>query len=183
MSFYKFVSSILTPLSLFTVLHAPHSLTAAELPSSPELISTSGEAFAMEDYADQILLVNVWASWCGPCRHEMPDLDELQVHFTDEPFTVLGVAADEMEGVKEYLKSIPVSYPNYAGDPDKVFAWSQKLGNYQLGVPFSALIDTTGTIRWTKMGGRITKDEVAPIISELLKELSEDDNTSNREPK
>ena len=168
---------------LFLVLGIHKPASSAAFPAPPVLISPKGERFEMDTYAGQILLVNVWASWCGPCRHEMPDLDELQTHFADEPFTVLGVAADEMEGVKAYLKSIPVAYPNYAGDPDLVFAWSQKLGNYQLGVPYSALVDTTGTIRWTKMGGRITKDEVAPIISELLNELSEDDNTSNREPK
>ena len=107
----------------------------------------------MEDYSEQILLVNVWASWCGPCRVEMPDLDELQEHFADEPFTVLGVAADNIAGVKDYLKAVPVAYPNYAGDPDQVFGWSQKLGNHHLGVPFTALVDTTGAIRWTKMGG------------------------------
>ena len=131
----------------------------------------------MEDYSEQILLVNVWASWCGPCRVEMPDLDELQEHFADEPFTVLGVAADNIAGVKDYLKAVPVAYPNYAGDPDQVFGWSQKLGNHHLGVPFTALVDTTGAIRWTKMGGGITIDEVAPKIKQLLEELSMDENT------
>ena len=131
----------------------------------------------MEDYSEQILLVNVWASWCGPCRVEMPDLDELQEHFADEPFTVLGVAADNIAGVKDYLEAVPVAYPNYAGDPDQVFGWSQKLGNHHLGVPFTALVDTTGAIRWTKMGGGITIDEVAPKIKQLLEELSMDENT------
>ena len=170
-------------LLLFSVVIAASSVAEAEIPTPPSLISTAGEAFALEAYSDQILLVNIWASWCGPCRLEMPDLDELQAHFADEPFTVLGVAADEIEGVKEYLKTVSIAYPNYAGNPDQVFAWSEKLGNHQLGVPFTALIDITGTIRWTKMGGRISVDEVAPIIKQLLEEVSPYDNAIQEKPK
>lgn len=167
---------------LFYGVMVSASVALAEVPAPPSLISTGGEVFAIEDYSGQILLVNVWASWCGPCRVEMPDLDELQEFFSDEPFTVLGVAADNIEGVKAYLTSVPVSYPNYAGNPDQVFGWSQKLGNHHLGVPFTALIDTSGTIRWTKMGGRITIDEVAPMIKQLLEELSAKEDATQVEP-
>lgn len=176
------MKTFVTPL-LLIFLAATASVSVAEIPAPPSLISPAGEALAMDAYSDQILLVNIWASWCGPCRLEMPDLDELQAHFADEQFTVIGVAADEIEGVKEYLKAVPVAYPNYAGDPDQVFAWSEKLGNHQLGVPSTALVDATGSIRWTKMGGRISVDEVAPMINQLLEELSVGDNTTQGEPK
>ena len=146
------------------------SIAAAQIPAAPMLKSPAGEAFAFERYADRPLLVNFWATWCLPCRIEMPDLDELQSHFDAEQFTVLGIAADEADAVIDYLDTLPVSYPIYAGDPDQVFAWSEQLGNQVLGLPFSALIDRAGTIRWVKMGGRISVEEMQPLVEELLEE-------------
>lgn len=173
----------LASLVLFLATIFSSQLAVAELPAPPPLLRTTGESFTIKNYSEKILLLNIWASWCGPCRVEMPDLDELQKHFTDEPFSVIGVAADEMKGVENYLKAVPVAYPNYVGDPDQVFGWSQKLGNYGLGVPFTALVDKTGTVRWTKMGGRITIDEVAPLITRLLEEPPIDENSNTEKPK
>lgn len=146
------------------------SIATAQIPDPPALRSPDGVLFDLEKYADRPLLVNFWATWCLPCRIEMPDLDELQSHFDAEQFTVLGIATDEADAVIDYLETLPVSYPIYAGDPDQVFAWSEQLGNRVLGLPFSALIDRTGTVRWVKMGGRISVEEMQPLVEELLKE-------------
>lgn len=146
------------------------SIAAAQIPDPPALSSPAGERFALDRYTGRPLLVNFWATWCLPCRIEMPDLDELQSHFDAEQFTVLGIAADEADAVIDYLETLPVSYPIYAGDPDQVFAWSEQLGNRVLGLPFSALIDRTGTVRWVKMGGRISVEEMQPLVDELLEE-------------
>lgn len=141
---------------------------AAEMPQAPALTDPGGRPFAANDYADRLLLINFWATWCQPCRLEMPDLDELQRQYDPGRLTVLGIAADEAEAVAAYLDAVPVEYPIYIGNPDAVFAWSERLGNYVVGLPFSALVDASGTIRWIKVGGRISVEEVRAMVDELL---------------
>lgn len=145
---------------------------AAPLPSPPAMTTLSGNSFDFATYEDRLILINVWATWCAPCRIEMPDLEELQGKYDSSQFQIVGVAADETTAVAEYLQTINVTYPNYIGDPDAVFSWSQALGNRIVGVPFSAIIDTNGAVRWTKMGGRIHAEELQPVIDELIKEVS-----------
>lgn len=142
------------------------------LPTPPVLTSLNGETFAFENYSDQLILINVWATWCAPCRVEMPDLEELQEQYNPEQFQVIGVAADEVGAVAEYLQTIKVTYPNFIGNPEEVFAWSEKLGNRIVGVPYSAIIDSSGAVRWTKTGGRILVEELEPVINDLIKESS-----------
>jgi len=141
---------------------------AAEMPAAPALADLDGRPFAASDFDDRLLLINFWATWCLPCRIEMPDLDELQQHYDPGQLTVLGIAADEPEAVATYLEAVPVGYPVYIGDPDEVFAWSERLGNYVVGLPFSALLDASGTIRWIKAGGRISVEEARSMVDELL---------------
>lgn len=141
------------------------------LPIPPEMKNQAGEVFDPQNYRNGLMLVNVWATWCAPCRIEMPDLEELQQQYEPSQFQVIGIAADEPDAVAEYLQTIKVTYPNYIGDPDQVFGWSEQLGNRVVGVPFSAIVDQTGTVRWTKMGGRILVEELEPVIHELLNEI------------
>ena len=159
-----------TPVEAPVAVAEPTTAVRNQLPAPPVMTSLAGETFSLASYEDRLVLLNFWATWCAPCRIEMPDLEELQHEFDENKFKVIGLAADEIDGVKEYLQTTPVSYPNYIGDPDEVFAWSERLGNRVVGVPFTALIDTTGTIRWTKMGGRISLEELAPIINQMLNE-------------
>jgi len=141
------------------------------LPTPPVLKNQSGQTFDPQNYNEGLMLINVWATWCAPCRIEMPDLEELQGEFDPEQFQVIGVAADDADAVAEYLKTIEVTYPNYIGDPDQVFSWSEQLGNRVVGVPFSAIVDPSGAVRWTKMGGRILVEELEPVIHELINEI------------
>ena len=150
----------------------------AQVADPPALTSPSGEAFVAGDYGDRVRLINFWAAWCAPCRVEMPDLDELQAHYDPQQFTVIGVAADEMDLVNQFLGKVPVDYPIYVGDPDAVFAWSSKLGNRVLGLPFSVLVDGDDNIRWVKSGGRIAVAELTPVIDAVLA----DDSTQSGPP-
>jgi len=143
---------------------------APPLPVPPELTNTAGDLFTFSKHTDSVLLINVWATWCAPCRIEMPDLEELQNEFNESDFKVIGIAADEATAVTAFLQTIKVTYPNYVGDPDLIFAWSEKLGNKIVGVPFTVIIDQSGAIRWKKMGGRISVSEVGPMIKQLLTE-------------
>lgn len=158
-------------LLLFSML----GLTApaiGDLPTPPPLKNLAGQPFTPADFANRLLLVNFWATWCKPCRIEMPDLEELQSKFDPKEFTVVGIAADEGDAVAAFLQAVNVTYPVYAGDPDQIFAWSAQLGNRALGLPYSAIIDQSGNIVWTKSGGRISVDELVPPLNQLIEESS-----------
>jgi len=148
----------------------PRNDSPSQLPEPPELVNSAGDVFSLETYSDRLVLLNFWATWCAPCRIEMPDLEELQSEYNEAEFKVIGVAADNANAVASFLQTIKVTYPNYTGDPDQIFAWSEKLGNKIVGVPFTAIIDSSGMVRWKKMGGRISVDEVGPLIKQLLNE-------------
>jgi len=160
------------PLVAAMVVLLASTPTIAELPTPPALESVSGQPFELAAYDGRTLLINFWASWCGPCRVEMPDLDEIQKRYVGMPFQVIGIAADERESVEQFLAEVPIDYPIYIGGPDQIFDWSGKLGNRAFTLPYSILVDRVGTVRWRKLGGRISVDEVSTITNALLEEDS-----------
>ena len=146
--------------------------TVAEMPAPPNLENVSGVSLEITDYDSRLRLINFWATWCAPCRVEMPDLDGLQRLYDPGQFRVIGVAADEREAIDGFLQSVPVEYPIFVGDPNEVFAWSEELGNAVVALPFSVVVDQSGSVRWVKTGGRILVDDLAPIIDGILAEKS-----------
>lgn len=76
------------------------------------LKSTKGENIRLADLKGQVVMVNFWASWCGPCRQEMPLLEKMYNDYKDAGFMLLGVNVDaEIEDRDRFLKETPVSFP------------------------------------------------------------------------
>src|SRR3546814_11000761 len=96
-------------------------------------------------------MINYWASWCGPCIHEMPILDAFARAQGADGVQVLGVALDNEASVREFLAKLPVSYRIAleipSGDDSSV-----RLGNGQNVLPFSVLIDAQGRVQAQKAG-------------------------------
>lgn len=97
------------------------------------------------------LLINVWASWCGPCVEEMPALTAFADAQGDSGVQVLGLALDTPEGVRDFLARIPVAYPIVLDTPGPADA-SVRLGNAQGLLPYSVLVDAEGRIVKQKLG-------------------------------
>lgn len=78
-----------------------------------QLKDLNGQTVSLSDFRGKAVLVNFWASWCGPCREEMPSLEVLYQRFKNRGLVVLGVSADDegWEPIKQFLKIIPVSFP------------------------------------------------------------------------
>lgn len=93
----------------------------------------------------RLLLVNFWASWCAPCRAEMPALDTLARENAPNGVEVLGIAWDSADNVATYLRSAPVSYPVLVAGKN-TGSLMGGLGNTAGGLPFSVLIDPSGRI-------------------------------------
>lgn len=102
-------------------------------------------------HAGRPLLINFWASWCGPCIEEMPELDRFAASQDANGVQVVGIALDNADDVRAFLRRIPVDYPILLDQPGPRDS-SVQLGNPKGVLPFTALVDADGTLRKQKIG-------------------------------
>jgi thiol-disulfide isomerase/thioredoxin len=76
-----------------------------------DTVDINGKAERLSDHAGKVVLVNIWATWCGPCRSEMPKLDHLYRERKDKGLVVLGISDEDVGVQQKYLQQVPVSYP------------------------------------------------------------------------
>jgi thiol-disulfide isomerase/thioredoxin len=129
--------------------HASRERRGPDLVGQPapamRLPDLDGRAHALSDYAGRRVLVNLWASWCGPCLKEMPALVAAQARFGGGRPVVVGIAMDTPENVRAYLEAHPVNYPILLGrldDPDS----ARQLGDGAGMLPYSVLLDADGKV-------------------------------------
>jgi thiol-disulfide isomerase/thioredoxin len=137
--------------------------------SFPDLNSFKLED-AAPDIKSKVVLVDFWASWCGPCKQSFPALDELQKKYGEQGFVIIAVNEDEKKSdMDDFKKQHPVSFVivRDAGADGKKLIEKVDVSS----MPTSFLIDTTGKVRFTHSGfyGNKTKEEYAREIETLLK--------------
>lgn len=133
----------------------PAGVTVAErgAPVPPiSLPGLDGKSVAVPAaYAGRPLLINVWASWCGPCIKEMPELQRYSAEQGGKGVQVVGIALDDEAAVRAFLKTTPVSYPiliDAAGPADA----GVRLGNPKGVLPYSVLISADGRLLKQRIG-------------------------------
>ncbi|MCR6663655.1 MAG: TlpA family protein disulfide reductase [Luteimonas sp.] len=102
-------------------------------------------------YAGQPVLINLWASWCGPCIEEMPELDRYAREQGTGGTQVLGIALDDAEAVQDFLQRIPVGYRIALDAPGPADA-GVLLGNPRGVLPYTALVSADGRLLKQKIG-------------------------------
>jgi len=129
-----------------------------------ELKDVNGKTIRLSDYRGQVVLLNFWATWCGPCKIEIPWFVEFQRTFKDRGFTVIGVSVDEdgWEAVRPFLAARQVNYPVVIATPEV----ETKYGGVE-ALPMSFLIDRDGRIASTHVG-LVTKKTYEEEIRQLL---------------
>jgi thiol-disulfide isomerase/thioredoxin len=126
-----------------------------------------GGAFDLASTKGSVVLLNIWATWCGPCRYEIPELIELHEKYAGRGFQVIGASVDGTESMKDVAPMVrerKINYPVVL-DPDAKIA-----DIFETNViPTSALLDRNGTIVWTRIGTVEADDEelVAAIEAAL----------------
>ncbi len=115
------------------------------------LPQADGKLRHLSEWDGKLVLLNFWATWCGPCREEMPLLDHTQQRLAGEGFAVVGVAIDDADSVKDFLKDNPVRYPILIGGDDETNP-SLAFGDTRSVLPYSVLIGPDGTILAQRAG-------------------------------
>jgi cytochrome c biogenesis protein CcmG/thiol:disulfide interchange protein DsbE len=129
------------------------------------LKDADGKSVKLADYKGKVVLLNFWATWCGPCKVEIPWFVEFEKQFKDQGFEVLGVSMDDegWEIVKPYLAKSPVNYRMLVGDD----VMAQKYGGIE-SLPTSFVIDRQGRIAATHVG-LVERADYEGEIRELLR--------------
>jgi len=117
-------------------------------------------------YQGKIIVLNFWATWCPPCREEMPELSQLHQAFQNKNVVVLGVAIDDPALVKDFLQSSPVNYPILIAENESMDL-STQLGNDKDVLPYTVIINADGSVIDTFFG-RISKPLLESTLQTLL---------------
>ena len=131
------------------------------------LHSRSGQNLRLSDFRGQVLLINFWASWCGPCRQEMPLLEDLYKRYSKLGFTILGVNVDnDSTKANNYLRDIKVTFPIMYDTTNAV----SKSYNVN-AMPTTVIVDRNGNMRFLHQGykpgyERDYKKQVVQLIKE-----------------
>jgi peroxiredoxin len=139
----------------------------------PSLVGKAAPAFALKDiagkpltladYRGKVVLIDFWATWCVPCRVEIPHFVELQKKYASRGFTMIGISMDDEPGlVAPFAKKYGMNYPVVVGDA----ALGEKYGGI-LGLPVAIVIDRNGVIR-ERYDGITSADTFEKAVVALL---------------
>lgn len=157
------LSGVLLALLITVVLAGP-AVAAKKMPAfSGKTVSDQGK-FDSSSLLGKVVLVNFWATWCPPCRKEIPALVKLQEKYRAQGFAVVGVSMDEggSKLVAKFLEKQKVNYPVIIGDADLARGFGGVIG-----VPASFLVDRKGELL-RRYDGFATEDELQEEIEKLL---------------
>ena len=110
-----------------------------------------GKPRALEEWRGKVILLNFWASWCGPCQYEIPDFIEFQNEYADAGLQVIGVGIDKARLLGNVKRSLGINYPVLVAgiDGDSLL---RQWGDYRGIVPYTLLIDRDGRIVMIRSG-------------------------------
>ena len=117
---------------------------------------SNGQQQHLSQWRGQIVVLNFWASWCAPCREEMPDFVALRTEYRTKGVEFIGIAMDNPANVTRFLQQFPVNYPILIGE-DGAHSLIRQLGNQNGGLPYTIVIDRRGNIVRNHLG-RLTRD-------------------------
>jgi thiol-disulfide isomerase/thioredoxin len=138
----------------------------AEALYSARLADLSGKARSLSEWRGRILVVNFWATWCLPCREEIPALVRVRDKLVPFGVEFVGIAIDHVAKVIDFSRNVQISYPLLMADPAGL-ELVRKLGNPSGGLPFTVVLNRKGSVAHRNLGA-ITQQKIEEQLVPML---------------
>ena len=116
------------------------------------LPDVSGKDQSLAQWRDKVLIVNFWATWCEPCREEIPVLLRAQAKHASNGVQIVGISVDSVDKVRQFAIEYRIEYPLVIGSME-VIDLTRRLGNKAGGLPYTVVFDRSGRVVKTHLGG------------------------------
>lgn len=130
------------------------------------LPDVAGKEQSIGQWRGKVVVVNFWATWCAPCREEMPEFVRAQTEFGSRGLQFVGIAVDQADKVDQFAKDLGLNYPTLIGGYGAV-ELSRTLGNRLAALPFTIIVDRQGQVVHTQLGP-LKSSQLRSIVSKLL---------------
>jgi len=130
------------------------------------LPDSEGRTRDADEWRGKPLIVNFWATWCAPCREEVPELVEAQREFGPRGLNVLGVAIDEPEPVRQFMEEMGFNYPSLVAETEGMELMA-RYGNTG-ALPFTVAFDAAGRVVGSKLG-KVSREEIRTFVDAALR--------------
>ena len=163
------------------------------------LSDTQGKPTKLASFGGRPLMLNFWATWCAPCRREIPLLNKIRVQRHPQNAEIVGVAVDFREDVLKYVQKVPLSYPLLIGEEDGLAA-AEAFG-MGMAFPFSVFVDSQNRILTIKIGelhedeanfafdrlrdidnGLLTREAAQAAVADAFREMAAERAREEAEP-
>ncbi len=149
-------------------LTLPGGVTRVDQLPPLRLSGIDGREHALSEWQGRVILLNFWATWCPPCKYEIPDFIEYQAEYEEEGLQLVGVGVDAFEKVRDYSELMGINYPVLHTDDSMIMnPW----GNQRQVLPYSVVIDRQGQIRYLHEGllfPEVFQSRVLPLLQEQI---------------
>lgn len=151
-----------------TELTSDESQQGAQAILATQLPDLDGNDQAVSQWLGKVIVVNFWATWCTPCREEIPEFIEAQKKYGDQGLMFVGIAIDQVDKVKMFNKEFGINYPVLVGNMN---TWSllEAAGNRHSALPYTVVINRSGELVENYLG-RVNLKKLEKLVIPLLQQ-------------
>jgi thiol-disulfide isomerase/thioredoxin len=148
---------------------APVPEIAASALYATTFLDASGTPRALGQHEGKVLVLNFWATWCEPCRAEMPAFNRLHERWSSRGVQFIGLSDETREKANAFGRSLGIGYPLWTGG-DQVADLSRRLGNRVAGLPHTAVVSARGRVVAQKVGP-YTEPELESVLAQAVAKI------------